>query len=94
MQKREIDRNYKYLSKIADGRKSALDRQIIEPAEVVVVDESDDDELAEVPSYDSADADSVDLVVSSFPSVSVNTLPKTAKTNKIKNRRRCILLPL
>ncbi|KAM3175931.1 hypothetical protein ACTXT7_007532, partial [Hymenolepis weldensis] len=50
MRKMNSDGNYKYLNKITNGETSALDKKIIEPAEVVELDESDDNRLAEVPS--------------------------------------------
>ncbi|KAM3180624.1 hypothetical protein ACTXT7_015924 [Hymenolepis weldensis] len=99
MQEIKSDRNYKYFSKIPNGKRSALDKKIIEPAEVVEVDESDDNELAVGPS-DEIEEDSVGAVTvdsepsssSSFTCVSADALAKTAKTSKINKRRRCIFL--
>ncbi|VDL58983.1 unnamed protein product, partial [Hymenolepis diminuta] len=72
------------------GKRSALDKKIIEPAEVVVVDESDDGES----SVAFVSESSVAAVTVSASCATDKLFPKTAKANKIKNRRRCILLPL
>lgn len=98
------DRIYKYLNKITNGKRSALDKKLIEPAEVVEVDESDDDDELEVEPLDEAevvvfsDDDELDDVVlstdptSALPRAFDGTFPKTTNANKFNRRRRCILI--